>query len=81
MLASMRPHAHILAATTTQAVASRLSLTWGVTPFVTDRITIASVRDVLRDRKLVSPGDVIVFVSMSPRLSDEGRNFIHVEQI
>jgi pyruvate kinase len=81
MLASMRPHAHILAATTTQTVASRLSLTWGVTPFVTDQITIASVRDVLRERKLVSPGDVIVFVSMSPRLSDEGRNFIHVEQI
>jgi pyruvate kinase len=81
MLASMRPHAHILAATTTQTVASRLSLTWGVTPFVTDQITIASVRDVLRERRLVSPGDVIVFVSMSPRLSDEGRNFIHVEQI
>jgi pyruvate kinase len=81
MLASMRPHAHILAATTTQTVASRLALTWGVTPFVTDQITIASVRDVLRERKLVSPGDVIVFVSMSPRLSDEGRNFIHVEQI
>lgn len=81
MLASMRPDAHILAATLQQRTAAQLSLTWGVTPFITDEITIPKVRDVLRARQMVAPGDVVVFVSMSPRLSDEGRNFIHVEQI
>jgi len=81
MLASMRPYARILAATTNQRTAARLSLTWGVTPFVTDEITIPRVRDVLRDRAMVKPGDVIVFVSMSPRLTEEGRNFIHVEEV
>ncbi len=81
MLASMRPAAHILAATLSQRVAARLSLTWGVTPFVTEEITIPRVRDVLRERQMVKPGDVVVFVSMSPSLTDEGRNFIHVEQM
>lgn len=81
MLASMRPAAHILAATTNQRTAAQLSLTWGVTPFVTDQITIPRVRDVLRERQMVKPGDVVVFVSMSPRLTEEGRNFIHVEEM
>jgi pyruvate kinase len=81
MLASMRPTAHILAATVNQRIAARLSLTWGVTPFVTEEITIPKVRDVLRERLMVKPGDVVVFVSMSPRLNEEGRNFIHVEQM
>jgi pyruvate kinase len=81
MLASMRPPAHILAATTHQRIAARLSLTWGVTPFVTDEITIPKVRDVLRSRQMVAPGDVVVFVSMHPRLNEEGRNFIHLEQM
>lgn len=81
MLASLRPNAHILSATVNQRVAARLALTWGVTPFVTEEITIPRVRDVLRERQMVKPGDVVVFVSMSPRLSEEGRNFIHVEQV
>jgi pyruvate kinase len=81
MLASMRPDAHILAATTHQRIAARLSLTWGVTPFVTDEITIPKVRDVLRARQMVAPGDVVVFVSMHPRLTEAGRNFIHLEQM
>ena len=81
MLASMRPDAHILAATTNQRTAAQLSLTWGVTAFVTAEITISRVRDVLRERQMVAPGDVVVFVAMHPRLTEEGRNFIHVEQI
>lgn len=81
MLASMRPGAHIFAATTNQRTAARLSLTWGVTPVVTDENTIPRVRDVLRERQMVKPGDVVVFVSMSPRLTEEGRNFIHVEEM
>ena len=31
--------------------------------------------------KTVRPGDVVVFVSMHPKLSQDGRNFIHVERI
>jgi len=79
--APTRPGARILAATTNQRTAAQLSLTWGVTAFVTDEITIPRVRDVLRERQMVKPGDVVVFVSMSPRLTEEGRNFIHLEEM
>ena len=81
MLASMRPGAQILAATLSQHTAAQLSLTWGVTPCVTEEIALDRVRDVLRARKLVGAGDVLVFVSMHPRLNEEGRNFIHVERV
>jgi pyruvate kinase len=81
MLASMRPRARILAATTSATTEAQLALTWGVTAFVTDESTIPTVRDVLRARQMVAPGDVLVFVSMHPRLTETERNFIHLEHI
>jgi pyruvate kinase len=81
MLSSMRPGAAILAATPSARTAAQLSLTWGVTPFVTRAMTIPQVRAALLERGLVAAGDVLVFVSMHPRLSQDGRNFIHVERL
>ena len=81
MLAALRPDAQVLAATPNARTAAQLSLTWGVTPVITGAMTIPGVRDTLRNRGIVRQGDVIVFVSMHPKLSQDGRNFIHVERI
>lgn len=81
MLAALRPNAQVLAATPNPRTAAQLSLTWGVTPVITGAMTIPGVRDTLRNRGIVRTGDVIVFVSMHPKLSQDGRNFIHVERI
>ena len=81
MLAAIRPSADVLAATPSARTAAQLSLTWGVTPVITGAMTIPAVRDTLRNRGIVREGDVVVFVSMHPKLGHDGRNFIHVEKI
>lgn len=81
MLAALRPEAQVLAATPNARTAAQLSLTWGVTPVITGAMTIPGVRDTLRHRGIVRQGDVVVFVSMHPKLSQDGRNFIHLERI
>lgn len=80
MLAALRPEAQVLAATSNARTAAQLSLTWGVTPVITGALTIPGVRDTLRNRGIVKAGEVVVFVSMHPKLSQDGRNFIHVER-
>lgn len=81
MLAALRPEAQVLAATPNARTAAQLSLTWGVTPVITGAMTIPGVRDTLRTRGVVRQGDIVVFVSMHPKLSQDGRNFIHVERV
>ena len=81
MLAAIRPAAQILAATPHAHTAAQLALTWGVTPVITNALTLSGVRDTLRHRGIVRPGDVVVFVSMHPKLSQDGRNFIHLERL
>jgi pyruvate kinase len=81
MLAAIRPAADVLAATPSARTAAQLSLTWGVTPVITGAMTIPAVRDTLRNRGIVRDGDVVVFVSMHPKLGHDGRNFIHIEKI
>jgi pyruvate kinase len=80
-LAAMRPGAAILAATPSAHTAAQLALTWGVTPVVTDAMTVPGVREALVSRGIVHIGEVVVFVSMHPKLSQDGRNFIHLERI
>lgn len=81
MLAALRPDAQVLAATPNARTAAQLSLTWGVTPVITGAVTIPGVRDALRARGIVRSGDVVVFVSMHPKLSQDGKNFIHLERV
>ena len=81
MLAAMRPAADILAATASARTAAQLALTWGVTPIITGAMTIPAVRDTLKQRGVVHAGDTLVFVSMHPKLSQDGRNFIHIERV
>jgi pyruvate kinase len=81
MLAALRPSARIIAVTSTQKVAARLSLVWGVTAVTTDRLGPGDVRQVLLSRALVPGGAIVVFVSMHPVLSREGTNFVRVERL
>lgn len=81
MLASLRPAATILAATSNERTAARLSLVWGVTTVVTDATTIQAVRAALLARNLASAGAAVVFVAIDPTLGRDGTNFVHVEKI
>jgi pyruvate kinase len=81
MLAALRPNARIIAVTSTQKVAARLSLVWGVTAVTTDRLGPGDVRQILLSRALVPGGAIVVFVSMHPVLSREGTNFVRVERL
>jgi pyruvate kinase len=81
MLASLRPDAAILAATSSEHTAARLSLVWGITAIVTGATKLESVRAALLDRHLVPAGATVVFVSIQPALGQDGTNFVRVEKI
>ena len=80
-LASLRPQAHLIAATPNARIAAQLSLVWGVTPVVAPDATSEAVKASLLERRLVPPGSTVVFVSMHPELSNEQSNFVHVETV
>jgi pyruvate kinase len=81
LLAAMRPNSNILAVTPDRHVAAQLALVWGVTPVVTDHRAVGLVRRALIERKILSAGDVIVFVSAHATLGHENINFVHVEKV
>jgi pyruvate kinase len=81
VLASLRPSARILAATSQARTACRLALVWGVTPVVTGATDLVTVRDVLMTRGFLPSGATVVFVAISPALGRDGVNFVHVERI
>jgi pyruvate kinase len=80
VLSALRPHARILAAASTPAVAAKLNIVWGVTPFVATSDPL-EVRRLLIDRGLVAAGSVVVFVSIGPALGRADANFVHVETL
>jgi pyruvate kinase len=81
LLAAMRPNAPIFAITPNRQTAAALALVWGVTPVLTDHRAVPSVRKTLLSRKLVGPGEVVVFISVHSALGHENINFVHVERI
>ena len=80
LLSALRPRARILAAASTAAVAARLNVIWGVTPFVSPPDP-AEARRLLLDRGLVTAGSVVVFVSIGTALGRADANFVHVETL
>lgn len=82
LLSALRPRARILAAASTPAIASRLNVVWGVTPFVAPSDPLVA-RRLLVDRGLVATGSVVVFVSISvgTALGRSDTNFVHVETL
>ncbi|PSR02525.1 MAG: pyruvate kinase [Bacteroidetes bacterium SW_11_45_7] len=77
MLASYRPHARIFIFTDNEALLNILSLCWGVQGFYYDRFvstdeTISDVIDILRERRMIESGDVMINTASMP-LYEQGR--------
>ena len=81
MLAALRPSARIIAATPNAKAAATLSLVWGVTPMVTEAVTLSAIRPLLVARGLLPTGSVVVFVAISAVLGADGANYVHVERL
>jgi pyruvate kinase len=81
MLAALRPHARILAATPNALIAARLSLVWGVTPFVRATTALDDLRAVVRNAAGLASGGTVVFVSMDESLDNRDSNYVRVEKL
>lgn len=94
LLSAFRPSVPVLAATPSETTAARLSLLWGVTPFMcgpdwSGRAwqeddpagAIASVGRALVARGLLAPDAVVVVVRVSADLGDARGNFLHLQRI
>jgi pyruvate kinase len=85
VLSSLRPAAPILAATGSPDVARRLSLHWGVQPFVVAMegglSTVAQrVGAAVIERRLVPAGTTLVFVSVTDDLSQQYANYLKLHR-
>jgi pyruvate kinase len=81
MLSALRPRAQILAATPSAAIAARLSLVWGVTPFVRSTTALDDLRAVVRSAAGLASGGTVVFVSMDESLGNRDSNYVRVEKL
>jgi pyruvate kinase len=81
LLSALRPAARIIAATSSEQTAARLSLVWGVTPMLTETNKLPAVREMLLSRALVPPGETIVFAAMHAALGQEADNYVVVERM
>ncbi|MEX2270582.1 MAG: pyruvate kinase [Vicinamibacterales bacterium] len=81
LLSAFRPRAPILAATSSESTAARMSLLWGVTPVLCTADGLEGVRDTLVERRLLAPDAVVVFVRVSADRSHPHSNFLHLQQI
>ena len=81
LLAALRPPARIIAATSSEQTAARLSLVWGVTPMLTEADKLPAVREMLLSRALVPRGETIVFAAMHAALGQEADNYVVVERM
>jgi pyruvate kinase len=75
-ISSMRPKAHIFAFTSNRAILSMLNLVWGVRAQYYDKTvstdhTIADIKHILRAKKLVEKGDLLVNVASMP-IAEQG---------
>ncbi|MBP6335179.1 MAG: pyruvate kinase [Bacteroidia bacterium] len=76
-VASQRPHAEIFIFTDVPALLSVLSLIWGVHGYFYDRTvstdqTIVELQDILKDKKVLQKGDLVINLASVP-LEDQGR--------
>ena len=75
-ISSMRPKAHIFAFTSNRAILGTLNLVWGVRAQYYDKTvstdhTIADIKHILRSKKLVEKGDLLVNVASMP-IAEQG---------
>jgi len=86
VLSALRTRVPTFAVSDRPDVAHRLTLSWGVVPLLTDiedDVTSSArhIRDELVSRRLLEPGSVIVFVSVSNDLTHGGSNFVKLHRV
>jgi pyruvate kinase len=81
LLSSLRPPCAVLAATDQVAVAGALTMYWGVTPFVTAEFDAGRLERLVIATRLAEPGDVVVFINVSPDLRRADANFLNVQKL
>jgi pyruvate kinase len=81
LLSSLRPRAGILAVTPSDAVARRLHLYWGVRPLVSDLADLRALETPIRATGLLGPRSVVVFINITPELTQQDANFLNVQQL
>jgi pyruvate kinase len=81
-LSCLRPRASILAVTSTDTVANRLALYWGVTPLVSAAQDSRALDELLRSSAVgLSAGAVVVLINVSPDLARHDANFLNVRRL
>jgi pyruvate kinase len=75
-ISSMRPKANIFAFTSNRSILCMLNLVWGVRAEYYDKTvstdhTIADIKHILRNKKLVRPGDLVVNIASMP-IAEQG---------
>ncbi len=75
-ISSMRPKAHIFAFTSNKRILNMLNLVWGVRAHYYDKTvstdhTIADIKHILRSRRFVEKGDLVVNVASMP-IAEQG---------
>jgi pyruvate kinase len=81
LLSALRPDTRVIAVTQSAAVAGRLALYRGVTPVITPARDLEAVERLLIDRRLVTAGSVVVFISVSPDMTRTDANYVNVQKI
>ena len=81
LLSGLRPTAPILTATADERLAGALGVCWGVRPFITQERQVERLKSELRDRQLVAPGSLVVFINVSTEQDRADANYLHVQRI
>ncbi len=86
MLSSYRPHSNLFVFTKTQSLINQLSLSWGVQAFYYDKEegidqVIADQHQILIEKGLLKPGDVVVNTGSIPIQAHMPTNMLKVTRI
>ena len=86
MVSKYKPHAPIIAVTTSERVAAELTLTWGVYPllsslnYTTDEIFKTSIKAALK-AELIKNGDLVIFTAGVPVGLTGTTNYMRIETV
>ena len=86
VLSALRPRVPIFAATDDGRVAARLALAWGVVPVQSDltgdvNAAASRIGEALVGRGAISPGSIVVLVSVTPDPERGPSNFIKLQRV
>ena len=81
LLSALRPDTRVIAATASARVAARLTLYRGLTPVVTPARQLEAVEQMLLETRLVAPGSIVVFISVSPDVTSGDTNYLNIQRI